>query len=144
MREESSAFLGFPEWGRREAIPWPPRKMLCESSLGLKLKGDAFCLERSSVSRFLKSLLERIASRAEFMSSKPKMLACTSECPGDRSSKGSQRETGSQPFLFRVYLRFLNSHKIAATRNGINQDTLIFRRDKANMKCRPAEYADLS
>ena len=128
--------------GRWTAIPWLPRKMLSESGLGLKLKGDAFCLERSSVSlsHSCNPFTKRIASREEFISSKLNMLAWTSECPGDRSSKDSQRQTGSQQFLVRVYLCFLNSRKITATRDGINQGTLLFKRDKANMKERCAVW----
>ena len=59
------------------AIPWLQRKMLSESGLGLKLKGDAFCLERSSVSlsHACNPLTKRIASREEFISSKLNMLA---------------------------------------------------------------------
>ena len=62
--------------GRWVAIPWLQRKMLSESGLGLKLKGDAFCLERSSVSlsHSCNPLTKRIASREEFMSSKLNML----------------------------------------------------------------------
>ena len=62
----------------------------------------------------------------EFMRSKLKTFECLSECIGDRSREGSWREKGSQPFLFRVYLCFLNSRKIVVTQSGINRDTVFF------------------
>lgn len=53
------------------------------------------------------------------MSNKLKMFEGISECAGGRSSKGSPSKTAAQPFLFRVYLHFLNSRKIAAAQTGV-------------------------